>query len=433
MTELTRSQRIRVHKIRLEPNNVQRSHLEQCAGSSRFAYNWGLAHWNQWYEEYKNGKRDEVPTDRRVRKEFNALKRKEFPWFMDMSKCIPQESFSDLGRAFKNFYTKKGKYPRFKKKGFCKDSFRITGDHVRILTYGIEQPDGTVTSQRSYVRFAKAPGEYKLSEHLRYNGRILNVTFSRTGKHWYASFVIELEEDDKELQPIELDPLRPRLGIDLGLHEFVCSDGMISTVPRVYRRNERRLRRKQQALSRKQKGSKNRAQALREVSHLQAKTAAIRRDWLHKLSTTLVRQNSVIVLEDLNVKGMMQSRLAKSVNDAGFAEFRRQVKYKINRYKDRELVIADRWFPSSKLCSACGAKATSMPLHIRAWTCESCGSQHHRDLNAAINLANYNLPGVPRCQSVDSSEPLPQRVVESPVVASTLNEAETKRHSVKNE
>lgn len=379
---------LRAHKVRLEPNNAQRSHFQQCAGTARFAWNWGLAEWQRQYDEFKNGKREKAPTAYGVRNDFNAIKRQEFPWVLGMSKCVPQEAFAQLGDAYKRAFKKQNRFPKFKKRGKCRDSFKITGDHTRVKVYDIEQGDGRIT-QASYLRIAKAPSEVRMAEHLRFDGRIISVTVSRRADHWYAAFLIECENaESRWTMPDDLT--RDVLGVDAGLREFVCSDGEVYTVSRHYRRAERALRRRQRALSRKVRGSANYEKQKLRVARCHERTADRRNDWLHKLSTRMVEENRVVVLEDLNVKSMGKNRnLAKSVSDAGLAEFRRQVEYKAGQSEDRAVVIADRWFPSSKLCSACGAKAKSLPLSVRAWTCGTCGERHHRDLNAAINLENY--------------------------------------------
>lgn len=379
---------LRTHKVRLEPNNVQRGHFQQCAGTARFAWNWGLAEWQRQYNEFKEGGREKKPSAYGVRNEFNAIKRQEFPWIMGMSKCVPQEAFAQLGDAYRRSFQGQNRFPKFKKRGKCRDSFKITGDHVRVDRVDFRLDGGTKTTV-SHLHIAKAPGLIRMSEHLRFDGRIVSITVSRRVNHWYASFLIECDGPlPRWTMPDDLT--REVLGVDVGLREFACSDGKVYTVPRHYRRAERALRRRQQALSRKVSGSRNYEKQKLRVAKCHERTANRRNDWLHKLSARMVEENRAIVLEDLNVKGMGRNkRLAKSIADTGFAEFRRQAEYKVGQTEDRLVIIADRWFPSSKLCSACGSKAKTMPLSVRAWTCDSCGAEHHRDLNAAINLENY--------------------------------------------
>lgn len=371
---------LRVHKIRLSPNNKQRGHLQKCAGIARFAYNWALAQWQTQYQEYKNGNRSIPPTHRSIRNHLTSIKRDEFPWMMEVSKCVPQESIAQLGTAYKNFFERKANYPQFKKRGRSKDSFKITGDHIK--------------AEGKYLRLAKVPGHIIMTEKPRFEGRIVSATFSRTADHWYVSLLIEATKPEQLSRPVNQRP-REVIGVDLGVHEHVASSGTRYRVPRTYRASQRKLRRVQQSLSRKQLGSKNRQKARMSVSKVHARITCIRQDWLHKTSAEIVHDNRVVVLEDLNVVGMLKfsSGLSKSVLDAGFGEFRRQVVYKVDQSFGRGYVIADRYYPSSKLCSQCKTKTKSLLLGAREWVCESCGALLDRDLNASVNLEKYYAGG----------------------------------------
>ena len=195
---------------------------------------------------------------------------------------------------------------------------------------------------------------------------------------YFASFVVEAAGEP-------LPQTAAEIGIDLGLTHFaVLSDGRKIGNRRFLRRAERRLRKAQQALSRKAKGSNNRAKAVVKVARAHARVADARRDFAHQLSTRIVRENQAVMVEDLAVKGLARTRLAKSVHDAGWGQFTQMLTYKAARH-GRTLVKVDRWFPSSKLCSACGAVAESMPLNVRSWACP-CGAVHDRDVNAAKNI-----------------------------------------------
>jgi putative transposase len=361
----------RVHKIALDLNNVQRTHLVRCAGTARFAYNWALAEWNIQYKAYKADPSLPKPTQTALRRQLNSIKREQFPWMLDVTKCAAQEAIIDLGRAFDNFFANQAKRPMFHKKG-QRDSFRVSSGFFKVDGKAIRLP---------------VIGWIQMRESLRWpDAKLLSVTVSRTADRWYASVVCEITETGR---------LTARgasgnaCGIDLGVREYVCSDGSRHEVPRAYRASEKRLARAQQSLARKQKGSANRDRQRQKVARIHAKTAAIRADWLHKLSADVAANNAVIVLEDLNVKGMEKNhRLAKSITDAAFSEFRRQVEYKASEV-GHVVVVANRFFPSSKLCSVCGAKTKHLPLKARSWTCPDCGSKHDRDLNAAINLRHY--------------------------------------------
>jgi putative transposase len=196
---------------------------------------------------------------------------------------------------------------------------------------------------------------------------------------YFASFVVQSTQDET------LPPLGSEIGIDLGLTHFaVMSDGTKVTAPKFLRRAARRLKRLQQALARKQKGSANRKKAVVKVARAHARVADTRRDWQHKLSTTLIRENQAVYVEDLCVVGLSRTRLAKSVHDAGWASFTAMLQYKAARY-GRTFARVDRFFPSTRMCSQCGRINDKMALHVRAWDCP-CGSHHDRDVNAAKNI-----------------------------------------------
>lgn len=361
----------RAHKIRLEPNNKQATGLSRAAGTARFAYNWGLARWAEQYAEYKSGTRDAAPSQLSLRRELNAIKREEFPWMLESTKCAPQEALINLGKAFDNFFKKRGDYPKFKKRG-VRDSFTLT----------VVQSSLSVDGGSHYLRVPKV-GRIRLSEEPRFDGEVISVTVSRTADQWFASLMFRAED-----APTPEHSSDKAVGIDLGVRELAYSNGDRFQVPREYRRRERQLRRAQQSLSRKEKGSKNRQKAKSKVAKLHYRVACARADWQHKVTSRLTQEFETIVIEDLDVVGMLKNRyLAKSVSDVGFAEIRRQIEYKAAQ-SGATVIVADRWFPSSKMCSVCGTKTKSLPLHIREWTCGECGTCHDRDLNAAINLKN---------------------------------------------
>ncbi|MFI6957081.1 RNA-guided endonuclease InsQ/TnpB family protein [Nocardia sp. NPDC050408] len=377
---------LRVHKIHLEPNNMQATGLARAAGCARFAWNWGLAWWQSEYAKYKAGQRDTTPGQFEARRVLNSVKRDEFPWMLESTKCAPQEALINLGRAFENFFQKRAKYPRFKKRG-VRDSFKLSSGQFAVTENRLRVPN---------------VGWIMMSEIPRFTGAIKAVTVSRRGGQWFAALTIDTVE------PQQLPVTGRTVGVDVGVREFATHNGELFATPRALRKAERKLKRAQQSLSRKQKDSANRAKARRRVARIHAKVADTRGDWLHKLTAHLVGDYDSIAIEDLNVRGMVRSRhLAKSVSEAAFFEFRRQLEYK-TALAGRRLVVADRWFASSRTCSSCGVKTKQrMALTVREWTCERCGVGHHRDVNAAINLDHLNTPGVPRYQPVESSPPLP--------------------------
>lgn len=361
----------KVHKIRLEPNNKQATGLSRAAGCARFAYNWGLSRWSEQYEAYKRGECDTRPSQLSIRRDLNAIKREEFPWMLESTKCAPQEALINLGKAFDNFFKGRGSYPKFKKRG-VRDSFSLT-----VGQFSLSADDGV-----HHLRVPRV-GRIRLSEAPRLDGEVISVTVSRTADQWFASLTFRVED-----APTPEHPSDEAVGIDLGVRELVSSNGDRFQVPREYRRRERQLRRAQQSLSRKEKGSKNRQKAKSKVAKLHYRVACARADWQHKVTHRLTQEFETIVIEDLDIKQMMKNRyLAKSVSDVGFGEIRRQIEYKAAQ-SGATVIVADRWFPSSKMCNVCGTKTKSLPLHVREWTCGECDTCHDRDLNAAINLRN---------------------------------------------
>jgi len=365
----------RAYRYELDPNNIQRSSLAQHAGVARFAYNWGL---EQRIARYKNNQGDDRFTDAiKQHKLLTSLKKTEFSWMYETSKCAPQEALRDLHRAFQNFYRglksgKKTGFPRFKRRGI-RDSFRLYGT-IRFHERAIQLP---------------RIGKIRIKEKRKcyYCGRILSVTVRRRATRWFVS--VTVEEDILDPQPVRGAPV----GVDLGVKTLATlSDGTTFENPRALGRRLRKLRQLNKSVSRKEKGSKNREKAKLRLAKMYLKTFNIRQDTLHKLATYLAKSHSKVIIEDLLVSGMMRNRrLARVIADVGFYEFRRQLEYKCQWYGS-ELVIASRTFPSSKMCSQCGHRKKELSLSEREYHCELCGLEIDRDLNAALNLVAVSLP-----------------------------------------
>ena len=364
---------MRAHKIRLEPNDKQATYFSKACGVARFAYNWALAKAKELYEQDNDMKFNETA----LRKELNAIKKEQFPWMLEVTKCAPQLAIKDgLAKAFKNFFSKKAGFPKFHKKG-VHDSFSLSNDQLKIIGKSVKIPN---------------LGFVRLSEELRFDGKILGATISRTADKWFIAIHVEMPDMPTTTSENQA------VGVDLGVKTLATlSDGVKVPGSKANRKNEKRLRRLNQALSRKsgarkgERKSANFIKARKRISKLYARIANVRSDETHKLTTMLARNYGTIGIEDLNVKGMMSNhKLARSVADMSFFEFRRQLEYKAET-AGVKVVVADMWFPSSKTCSVCGAKADEMPLDMREWTCERCGTRHDRDINAAINLKNYAL------------------------------------------
>ena len=356
------------HRIALDPTNVQRTCFAQAAGVARFSWNWALAEWRRQYAAHRADPSLPQPSEAALRRALNRRKRAAFPWMYDVTKCASQEAVIDLGMAFRAFFRKQARYPRFKQRGRARDSFCAANDPRAFRVEG------------KRIRLPRI-GWVRMREELRFRGVAKRVTVSRDGERWYAAVTVEMPD------PAPASPPGEAVGVDLGIATLaVLSTGERIPGPKAYRRRLAALRRSSRALSRKRKGSANRRKAQVRLARVQARTANIRRDATHKATTRLTRGWRRIVIEDLNVRGMAANRrLALSVMDGGFHEFRRQLTYKAAMYGST-VVLADRWYPSSKACSCCGSVATELDLSQRIYRCASCGLEIDRDLNAARNL-----------------------------------------------
>lgn len=357
----------RAYRYELDPNRAQRILLAKHAGAARFAYNWGLARRIELHQQ--TGTSTNAIEQHR---ELNRLKKTDYPWLYEVSKCAPQEALRDLDRAFTNFFRgiregRKVGFPRFRKKG-KDDRSRLTGA-IRVLGRAVQLP------RLGVIRLKEEPRQ----------GRILSATVSREADRWYVSLTVEVELPEPE--PVS----GPAVGIDVGLTHFATlaqEDGAVARIaaPKPLGRYLRLLRRRQRRHSKKQNGSNNRRKSALRLARLHRRIRHIRQDFLHKLTTCLAKTKRVIVVEDLNVTGMLRNhQLARQIADGGWGEFRRMLEYKTQWYGSK-LLVANRYYPSSKTCSVCGHVMGKMPLHIREWTCPVCGTHHDRDANAARNL-----------------------------------------------
>lgn len=355
------------HRIQLDPTEAQAAFFRRCCGTARYTWNWALA---QCQEAYKaTGKTLKLAE---LKKQWNATKP---AWVKDCPRDCNSQPFADLQAAYSNFFKtrkagRRGGSPRFKKKGEH-DSFYLANDKGRVDFAGLYVP------LLGYVR---------LTEILRFQGRVMSYRVTRTADRWFVSVAVDIGDYHRERTANGV------VGVDLGLKSLVVtSEGEVIDNIRPLSKALKKLARAQRVMARRVKGSSRRAKARMQVARVHARVANIRKDHLHKLTTRLCRENQTVVVEDLSVVGMKKLRsLARSVSDAGFGELRRQLTYKAPIWGTR-LVVADRWFPSSKMCSACGHVVDVLPLSVRDWICPECGASHDRDLNAAINLRTLGL------------------------------------------
>ena len=371
----------RAYKTELAPNNEQATACRQHAGAARWAYNWGLARKRDAYRT--SGK---SPSAIDLHRELNALKKTDLAWMYAVSKCAPQEALRNLDTAFAHFFRrcqlkKQGKlrgragYPKPKTRKRGLGSFRLTGS-IMVLGDAIQLPRlGRVRlKERGYLPVSGVSGV-----------KVLAATVSEQAGHWYVSIQVEQEQ----IVPAHGGPI---VGVDLGVKTLATlSDGTTAPNPRHLKRRLKQLKRLQRAVARKRKGSHNRKKAAGRLGRLHRKIAHQRANTLHQLTSRLAKTKSVVVIENLNVSGMLKNHhLAQAIGDVGFGEFRRQLVYKAAWYGSR-VVLADRWEPSSKRCSGCGWVDEQLTLADRTFRCRNapgvCGLVLDRDLNAAINLA----------------------------------------------
>jgi putative transposase len=342
----------RAHLIQLKPTAEQKQAFAKACGTARFTYNWALA---QYKEALDKG---EKPSIDLLKKQWNASKPE---WVYESPKDANQQSFANLKTAFNKFFNKLSSFPNFKKKG-QRDSFYISNDKFYVEGKVVKLP---------------VIGKVKMTEELRFKGKIQSGTVSRKGNQWFLSISVETEIEDTRATA-------GTVGIDLGIKSLaVLSDNTEIPNPKPLKTNLQRLRRLQKSLSRKLKGSKIWIKAVDKLRKLYYRVTCIRNDNMHKATTNIAKNHGTVVVETLGVSNMLKnSKLARAIADCGFYEFKRQLLYKC-----RKVVEAPRFYPSSKTCSGCGNIKDALLLTERTYKCTSCSLCINRDLNAAINLA----------------------------------------------
>jgi len=376
------------YRLALDPNDRQRGRLASHAGGARYAYNLGLQWLKASLEQNHNSLGAMPPGAVEMHKRWNRWKKDPsngVGWWPDNSKCVYQEAFVDLERATKGFFANrsgKGKgphtgFPRFKRKGKSRDHFRLTGP-MQVGPSWVRLPKlGT-------LRVCEDP--LHLLRHLRDGtARITAASVSREAQRWYVSFRVE-----RKRHPMNGPSRTDVVGLDVGINALATlSTGEVFAPPPALRSSLRRLRRLSKAHSRKKMHSANRRRSAQLLARCYARIAHLRRDRLHKLSTRLAKRHGQIVIEDLNVRAMIRNRrLARSIADASWGELTGMLEYKC-RWYGAKLIRADRFFASSKTCSRCGHRKETLALAERTFSCENCGNEMDRDLNAAINLAHW--------------------------------------------
>jgi putative transposase len=360
----------KAHRYRFYPTPEQESLLRRTLGCVRLVYNKALHERTQaWYERQERVGYPETSTM------LTQWKKEEDLDFLNEVSCVPlQQGLRHLQTAFTNFFAGRAKYPNFKKKHhggsaeFTKSAFKFKNKEI-------------------YLAKSSEPLPIKWSRQIPKGCEPSSVTVNlHSSVRWHIS----IRFDDPTIQPLPIS--ENAVGIDLGITSLIAtSNGDKVTNPKHFKKHRKRLKKAQKNLSRKQKGSKNREKARIKVAKIHLKISDSRKDFLHKLTTKLVRENQTIAVESLAIKNLVKNpKLALAISDSGWSELIRQLDYKC-RWYGRKLVTIDRWFPSSKRCSSCGHIVDKMPLNIREWTCPSCGCNHDRDVNASKNILAAGL------------------------------------------
>lgn len=355
---------LKAYKFRLYPNEEQRIYLAKTFGCTRFIYNQMLAERIKSYEENKelNIKEMKYPTP--------AQYKREYEWLKEVDSLALANAQMNLEKAYKNFFRDKSVgFPKFKKKS-------------NTNSYTTNNQNGTVYIEDNHIKVPKLKSMIRIEQHREFNGLIKSCTVSQvpSGKY-FISILVDIEN-------IQLSKTDKKIGVDLGIKEFaITSDGKIFSNPKHLKKSEKRLAKLQKDLSRKQKGSNNRRKARIKVAKIHERISNQRNDFLHKVSTQLINENQVIVIEDLKVSNMIKNhKLAKSIADVSWSEFRRMLEYKAEWYS-REIIIAPSNYASSQLCSNCGNKSSqTKDLSCRTYICAECGMVMDRDINASKNL-----------------------------------------------
>jgi putative transposase len=402
------------HKIYMCTTAEQDQFLTRACGVARFTYNWALAECNRVRE--LTGKN---PAMAALKKQWNSIKTEQFPWVYDSPKDANQDPFDNLNAAWSRFWRegKQGKFLVWDK--FQKREMLQAGVQLSKMTFA-----PAFKSKRSHKSFylsndkfalqdkrVRIPllGWVQLKEALRFDGKIMSGVVGHDGNGWYIAVAVDVVDAQYHQARVSDN----QIGVDLGIKETATiTNGDVYHNPKPFCRYARRLTIRQRRASRKYEVQKKQQQKsessnlkkqYRVVAKVQARISNIRRDSQHKLTTKLCRENQAVVIETLNVSGMMQNRkLSKAIQDVGFYEIKRQLEYKAKRY-GVHLQFADPFYPSSKLCSCCGWKKPTLKLNERTWRCEQCGTMHDRDVNAARNL--LSLVKIPRGYSEIHASP----------------------------
>src|ERR1700736_2819109 len=360
---------IKAHKIRLNPTPEQAVYFAMAAGTGRFVWNWALAEWNRHYEA------GEKPTALKLKKQFNEIRREQFPWTWEVTKNASDQPFLDLGKAFTAFFEGKARRPRFKSKKRRKASFYLANDQFELGDHRIWVPK---------------LGWVNLAENLRFTGKVTGARITKTADWWFVSIQVEI--------PDAIPVKRPAaVGIDVGLNRLATlSTGEEYENQAFLKTALKKLRQANQRLHRRVKGSKNREKARSLVARLHYRITCLRDDVLHKLTTRIADCYGIVGIEDLNLKGLFKNRrLSRSFSDAALGKLLTLLTSKVEQ-RGGQVIKVGRFFPSSKTCHGCGWKWEDMELSDRVFLCQNPSCAYYqfsqdRDHNASLNILHEAL------------------------------------------
>ena len=363
---------LKAYKYRIYPTKIQKTLIEKHFGSTRFLYNYFLDYRQKEYAK-GNKKVGYIITQAELTK---LKKLDEYKWLNECGSQALQMALRNLDSAFTRFFKKQGSYPKYKSKKHTHQSFTAP-QNIKVANNRVYLP-----------KFTKDGLKVKLHRQIPNNAILKQATISRQNNQYFISILVE--DNISIPKPTKA---KTAVGLDMGITDLIItSDGKKYENKKYFIKSQKRLKKLQRRLFKKQKGSNNRQKAKLKVQKVHTKVTNQRKDYLHKISNEITNQYDIICLETLNVKGMIRNKhLSKSIVDVAWSEFIRQLEYKA-KWRGKTIIKIDKWFPSSQICSYCGANTGKKPLNIRKFDCPQCGKKDiDRDINASINIRNYGL------------------------------------------
>src|SRR6266436_446602 len=360
---------IKAHKIRLHPTPEQAVYCAKAAGTARFVWNWALAEWNRQSEA------GEKPSAFKLKKQFNAIRREQYPWTWEVTKNASDQPFLDLGKAFSAFFEGKARRPRFKSKKRSKPSFYLANDQFELGDHRIWVPK---------------LGWVNMAENLRFKGKVTGARITKTADWWFVSIQVEIPDNIAVKRPATV-------GIDVGLNRLATLSTREGYENQAFLKTAlKKLRQANKRLHRRKIGSKNREKARRQVARLHYRISCMREDVLHKLTTSVASCYGIVGIEDLNLKGLFKNRrLSRSFSDAALGKLLTLLTSKVEQ-RGGQVIKVGRFFPSSKTCHGCGWKWEDMELSDRIFLCQNPTCAYYqfsqdRDHNASLNILHEAL------------------------------------------